>query len=135
MAPKNSLLNASVYLRSHASIAERHVNVGMMTSGGLAPCLSSSVAQLAKFWIEALKEKKIAGLTLRMYVDGYAGILTGHSFVVPESEWKDMEKLKENEKSKSSKSKYSRSRSVSKSQRKTPSQMMQLNEALFGPRS
>ena len=93
MAPKNSLLNASVYLRSHASIAERHVNVGMMTSGGLAPCLSSSVAQLAKFWIEALKEKKIAGLTLRMYVDGYAGILTGHSFVVPESEWKDLEKL------------------------------------------
>ncbi len=91
MAP--SVLSASVYLRSHASIAGKHVNVGMMTSGGLAPCLSSSIAQLAKYWIEALEEGKISGLTLRMYVDGYAGVLTGHSFVVPESEWKNMEKL------------------------------------------
>ena len=93
MAPKNPLLNASVYLRSHASIAGTHVNVGMMTSGGLAPCLSSSIAQLSKYWIEALEEGKISGLTLRMYVDGYAGILTGHSFVVPESEWKNLDKL------------------------------------------
>ena len=87
------ILNASVYLRSHASIAGKHVNVGMMTSGGLAPCLSSSVAQLAKYWIEALEDGKISGLTLRMYVDGYAGVLTGHSFVVPESEWENLEKL------------------------------------------
>jgi 6-phosphofructokinase len=93
MAPTNSLLTASVYLRSHASIAGKHVNVGMMTSGGLAPCLSSSIAQLTKYWIEALKEGKISGLTLRMYVDGYAGILTGNSFVVPESEWTNLEKL------------------------------------------
>lgn len=93
MAPKTPLLNASVYLRSHASIAGKHVNVGMMTSGGLAPCLSSSVAQLAKYWIEALQEGKISGLTLRMYVDGYSGILTGDSFVVPESEWTHLDKL------------------------------------------
>jgi len=93
MAPKTPLLNASVYLRSHASIAGNHINVGMMTSGGLAPCLSSSVAQLAKYWIEALQEGKISGLTLRMYVDGYSGILTGHSFVVPESEWAHWDKL------------------------------------------
>ena len=93
MASNNPLLNSSVYVRSHASIAGKHVNVGMMTSGGLAPCLSSSIAQLAKYWIEALEEGKISGLTLRMYVDGYAGVLTGHSFVVPESEWKNMEKL------------------------------------------
>ena len=59
MSSNAPLLNASVYLRSHASIAGRHVNVGMMTSGGLAPCLSSSVAQLAKYWIEALEEGKI----------------------------------------------------------------------------
>ncbi len=91
MAP--SVLSASVYLRSHASIAGKHVNVGMMTSGGLAPCLSSSVSQLAKYWIQALEEGKISGLTLRMYVDGYAGVLTGDSFIVPESEWKNMEKL------------------------------------------
>jgi pyrophosphate--fructose-6-phosphate 1-phosphotransferase len=93
MASKNSILNASVYLRSHAAVAGEHVNVGFMTSGGLAPCLSSSIAQLAKYWIEALEEGKISGLTLRMYVDGYAGILTGNSFVVPESEWKNFDKL------------------------------------------
>ena len=93
MAPNTPILNASVYLRSHASIAGTHVNVGMMTSGGLAPCLSSSISQLAKFWIEALDEGKISGLTLRMYVDGYAGILTGNSFIVPESEWKTLGKL------------------------------------------
>lgn len=93
MAPKKPLLNASVYLRSHASIAGKHVNVGMMTSGGLAPCLSASIAQLSKYWIQALEEGKISGLTLRMYVDGYAGILTGNSFVVPESEWKNLNKL------------------------------------------
>ena len=83
----------STFLHSHASIAGKHVNVGMMTSGGLAPCLSSSIAQLSKYWIEALAEGKISGLTLRMYVDGYSGVLTGNSFVVPDSEWKDMEKL------------------------------------------
>lgn len=89
MASKDS----SVYVRSHSSIAGKHVNVGMMTSGGLAPCLSSSIAQLSKYWIEALAEGKISGLTLRMYVDGYSGVLTGDSFVVPESEWGNMEKL------------------------------------------
>lgn len=92
-APASSLLAASVYLRSHATIEGNHVHVGFMTSGGLAPCLSSSVAQLAKCWIEALKEGKISGLTLRMYVDGYSGILTGHSFVVPESEYGYFEKM------------------------------------------
>lgn len=93
MTKKSSLLSASVYLRSHASIEGKHVNVGMMTSGGLAPCLSSSIAQLAKYWIEALNEGKISGLTLRMYIDGYSGILTGDSFVVPESEWEHLDKL------------------------------------------
>ena len=84
---------SSSHVRSHTSIAGTHVNVGMMTSGGLAPCLSSSIAQLAKYWIEAFKDGKISGLTLRMYVDGYAGVLTGNSFVVPESEWGNLEKL------------------------------------------
>lgn len=91
--PRNPLLSASVYLRSHATIIEQHVNVGFMTSGGLAPCLSCSVAKLAKYWIEALNDGKISGLTLRMYVDGYSGILTGNSFVVPESEYDSLDKL------------------------------------------
>jgi len=69
------------------------VNVAMMTSGGLAPCLSSSISQLAKYWVEALKAGEISGLTLRMYKDGYKGVLIGDSFVVPEADWAGMEAL------------------------------------------
>lgn len=89
----NSLLTQSTYLRSHSAVEGRDVNVAMMTSGGLAPCLSASVAQLCKYWIKALHDGKINGLTLRMYVDGYAGILTGESFLVPEEEWDDLDIL------------------------------------------
>lgn len=63
------------------------INVGMMTSGGLAPCLSSAIAHLIHYWAEAKKTGKIAGLTIRMYRDGYKGMLTGDSFVVPEDIW------------------------------------------------
>jgi pyrophosphate--fructose-6-phosphate 1-phosphotransferase len=69
------------------SLAGKHVNVAMMTAGGLAPCLSASIAQLVKYWVEAQKEGKIAGLELRFYNGGYKGLLTGDSFVLPESEW------------------------------------------------
>lgn len=71
----------------------KNVNVAMMTSGGLAPCLSSSVSQLAKYWIEALKAGEISGLTLRMYRDGYKGVLIGDSFIVSEADWPGMEAL------------------------------------------
>lgn len=60
------------------------INVGMMTSGGLAPCLSSSIAHLTNYWSEALKAGKIKGLTIRMYRDGYKGMLIGDSFMVSE---------------------------------------------------
>jgi diphosphate-dependent phosphofructokinase len=40
-----------------------------------------------KYWIESLKDGKISGLTFRMYIGGYKGILLGNSFIVPESEW------------------------------------------------
>lgn len=71
----------------------KHVNVGMMTSGGLAPCLSSSIAHLMMSWIQALKDKKVAGVTFRMYLGGYKGLLIGESFVVPESEWDAVHQL------------------------------------------
>eukprot|EP00585_Thalassiosira_rotula_P012735 CAMPEP_0196129662 /NCGR_PEP_ID=MMETSP0910-20130528/275_1 /TAXON_ID=49265 /ORGANISM="Thalassiosira rotula, Strain GSO102" /LENGTH=407 /DNA_ID=CAMNT_0041388803 /DNA_START=44 /DNA_END=1267 /DNA_ORIENTATION=- len=58
------------------------MNVAMMTSGGLAPCLSSSVAYLVEFWAAALKAGTISGLTIRMYVDGYKGVLIGESTVL-----------------------------------------------------
>lgn len=62
--------------------AAQHMNVAMMTSGGLAPCLSSSVAYLIEYWASALKEGKISGLNIRMYIDGYKGVLTGDSTVI-----------------------------------------------------
>jgi hypothetical protein len=78
---------------SDFALAGKHVNVAMMTSGGLAPCLSSSVSLLAKYWVEAYRAGKISGLTLRMYKDGYKGVLIGDSFIVPETEWDGMEVL------------------------------------------
>lgn len=61
----------------------QQMNVAMMTSGGLAPCLSSSVAYLIEFWAAALKAGAISGLSIRMYIDGYKGVLTGDSTVIP----------------------------------------------------
>lgn len=71
------------------------INVGMMTSGGLAPCLSSSIAHLIHFWSEAKKAGKISGLTIRLYKDGYKGMLIGDSFVLPEEMWDKAESLHE----------------------------------------
>lgn len=75
------------------SLAGKNVNVAFLTSGGLAPCLSSSIAKLVLHWTAALKEGKISGLTLRMYKGGYKGLLTGDSFILPESEWAGMSHL------------------------------------------
>ncbi len=58
------------------------MNVAMMTSGGLAPCLSSSVAYLVEFWASSLRSGAISGLTIRMYFDGYKGVLTGDSSIL-----------------------------------------------------
>jgi len=63
-----------------------HMNVGMMTSGGLAPCLSSSIAHLCQHWLQALNEGKISALTIRCYRSGYKGVLTGDSFVITEED-------------------------------------------------
>lgn len=71
------------------------INVGMMTSGGLAPCLSSSVAHLIHYWSEAKKAGKISGLTIRLYKDGYKGMLIGDSFVLPEDVWDKADTLHE----------------------------------------
>lgn len=75
------------------SLANQHVNVAMMTSGGLAPCLSSSIAQLVHHWSKALSEGKISGLTLIMYIDGYKGVLTGDSFELPQDVWSKCDAL------------------------------------------
>jgi diphosphate-dependent phosphofructokinase len=71
-----------------SSLAEKKVvHVAMMTAGGLAPCLSSSIAQLVHHWVAALRAKQIQGLSFRFYRGGYKGLLTGDSFVLPEAEW------------------------------------------------
>jgi pyrophosphate--fructose-6-phosphate 1-phosphotransferase len=69
------------------SLKGQHVNVAMMTSGGLAPCLSASIAYLIRHWVDALKAGEITGLSFRLYRGGYIGILTGDSLVLPESDW------------------------------------------------
>lgn len=69
------------------------INVAMLTSGGLAPCLASSIAHLIHYWTEALKAGKIAGLTIRLYKDGYKGLLTGDSIMCDPSLWADAAKL------------------------------------------
>jgi pyrophosphate--fructose-6-phosphate 1-phosphotransferase len=74
-------------MTSANSLKGKHVNVAMMTSGGLAPCLSASVAYLIRHWMNALKAGEISGLSFRLYRGGYIGILSGNSLVLPESDW------------------------------------------------
>ena len=69
------------------------MKIAMMTSGGLAPCLSASVAQLVKYWSAALKDGKIASLSIRFYLDGYKGILIGDSFMLDEALWEECDAL------------------------------------------
>jgi len=73
----------------------QHINVGFMTSGGLAPCLASSIAYLVKYWAEALRAGEISGVTFRCYIDGYKGILTDDSFLIPEDQWDNVQCLHE----------------------------------------
>jgi pyrophosphate--fructose-6-phosphate 1-phosphotransferase len=85
--------NLSTMSAADYALKGKHVNVAMMTSGGLAPCLSSSISQLGNYWIEAYKAGEISGLSFRFYKDGYKGVLIGESFILPESEWPTMEAL------------------------------------------
>lgn len=75
------------------TLTGRNVNIAFMTSGGLAPCLSSSLAQLVREWNAVLQSGQITGLTIRVYKAGYKGLLTGDSVVVPEAEWALFDKL------------------------------------------
>jgi pyrophosphate--fructose-6-phosphate 1-phosphotransferase len=51
--------------------------VGILTAGGLAPCLSSAIAGLIERYTQVAPETAI-----RCYIDGYRGLLTGDSLVV-----------------------------------------------------
>jgi hypothetical protein len=77
------------------SLQGKSVNVGFLTSGGLAPCLSSSVASLIQEWTRRLDAGDIAGLTVRLYIGGYKGLLKGESVVMPAEELRTVESLHE----------------------------------------
>jgi len=51
--------------------------VGMLTAGGLAPCLSSAVGGLIQRYTELLPETEIIG-----FINGYAGLLTKNFYTV-----------------------------------------------------
>jgi diphosphate-dependent phosphofructokinase len=51
--------------------------VAMLTAGGLAPCLSSAIAELIGRYTETAPEAEMIG-----YLGGYAGLLQGKSLVV-----------------------------------------------------
>jgi diphosphate-dependent phosphofructokinase len=53
------------------------VRIALLTAGGLAPCLSSAVGGLIDTWGAMAPEAEIIA-----YRDGYAGLLTGNSFVI-----------------------------------------------------
>jgi hypothetical protein len=93
IAKMKSQVEASDKELSDFSLAGKHVNVAMLTSGGLAPCLSSSIAQLVKYWVAAFRAGKISGLSFRMYEAGYKGVLLGKSFVLPEEHWDTCDSL------------------------------------------
>ena len=53
------------------------MRIGLLTAGGLAPCLSSAVGALVEHYSALAPEVEIVG-----YRDGYVGLLTGRSLVV-----------------------------------------------------
>jgi diphosphate-dependent phosphofructokinase len=51
--------------------------IGILTAGGLAPCLSSSIGRLIKKYTELIPEAEIIG-----YLHGYRGLLLGNSLTI-----------------------------------------------------
>ena len=84
---KNALWSQKNKIRFCRMSDVSSIRVGMLTSGGLASCLASSVAHLIHYWSEAKKAGKISDLSIRLYRDGYKGLLTGDSFEVTEDLW------------------------------------------------
>jgi diphosphate-dependent phosphofructokinase len=50
------------------------MKIGLLTAGGIAPCLSASIGRLIKKYTEIIPNVEIIG-----YLNGYAGLLQGHS--------------------------------------------------------
>ena len=54
--------------------------VAILTAGGLAPCLSSSIGRLIVQYTKIVPDVEIIG-----YLNGYKGLLEGNSITIPES--------------------------------------------------
>ncbi len=62
--------------------------IAILTSGGIAPCLSSSIGRLIFKYNEIIPEAEIIG-----YLHGYKGLLTGKSIVISDEVRRNAEKL------------------------------------------
>lgn len=78
---------------SDYALAGKDVKVAMLTAGGLAPCLSASIAKLVHYWVEAKNNGKIKSLSFRFYKAGYKGLLLGQSFILDENDWNKVDPL------------------------------------------
>ena len=58
----------------------RKDKVAILTAGGLAPCLSSSIGRLIVQYTKLVPDVEIIG-----YLNGYKGLLEGHSITIPDN--------------------------------------------------
>jgi diphosphate-dependent phosphofructokinase len=61
-------------------MTKQNTKVGLLTAGGLAPCLSSAVGGLIERYTELAPDVEIIG-----YIGGYKGLLRGHSVRVTQA--------------------------------------------------
>ena len=54
------------------------MKIALLTSGGIAPCLSASVGKLIEIYFEKYPDAEIIG-----YLNGYKGLLLGNSIEIP----------------------------------------------------
>ena len=64
------------------------MKIAFLTSGGIAPCLSATIARLTEKYLECYPEAEIIG-----YLNGYKGLLLGKSISFPKSLSRDINKL------------------------------------------
>ena len=56
------------------------MKIAFLTSGGIAPCLSASIARLTENYLSKYPKAEIIG-----YLNGYKGLLLGNSISFPKS--------------------------------------------------
>ena len=64
------------------------MKIAFLTAGGIAPCLSASIASLIHKYNDLCPEAELVG-----YLNGYRGLLLGESIAFPESVKKDFSVL------------------------------------------